>query len=71
MKIPMIEYLSLIAVDDETRKKIPDEVSELSVPGTHFDGQPHIHHNTRKQKHAQMCTIINDENHNDTFPFIQ
>ena len=30
--------------NDETRKNIHDEVSELSVPGTHFDRQPHSHH---------------------------
>ena len=29
---------------DETRQNIHDEVSELSVPGTHFDRQPHFHH---------------------------
>ena len=31
-------------VNDETRQNIPDEVSELSVPETHFDRQPHTHH---------------------------
>ena len=31
-------------VNDETRHKIPDEVSELSVPETHFDRQAHTHH---------------------------
>ena len=31
-------------VTDETRQNISDEVSELSVPETHFDRQPHIHH---------------------------
>ena len=30
--------------NDETRHNIQDEVSELSVPGTHFDRQPHTHH---------------------------
>ena len=29
---------------NETRSKIPDEVSELSVPDTHFDRQPNTHH---------------------------
>ena len=29
---------------DETRLNIPDEVSELSVPETRFDRQPHTHH---------------------------
>ena len=32
-------------VNDETRQNIPDEVSELSAPETHFDRQPHTHHN--------------------------
>ena len=32
-------------VNDETRHNIPDEVSELSVPETHFDRQAHTHHN--------------------------
>ena len=31
-------------VNDETRHNIPDEVSELSVPETHFDRQTHTHH---------------------------
>ena len=31
-------------VSDETRLYIPDEVSELSVPETRFDRQPHTHH---------------------------
>ena len=31
-------------VNDETRHNNPDEVSELSVPETHFDRQAHIHH---------------------------
>ena len=31
-------------VNVETRHNIPDEVSELSVPETHLDRQPHSHH---------------------------
>ena len=31
-------------VNDETRHNIPDEVSELSVPETHFDLQTSTHH---------------------------
>ena len=31
-------------VNDETRHNIPDEVSELSVPETHFDRQAHTHY---------------------------
>ena len=36
--------LGVSNVNDETRHNIPDEVSELSVPVTHFDRQPHTHH---------------------------
>ena len=43
-------------VNDETRQNIPDEVSELSVPGTRFDRQPQTDHSYRtnfnnEQKH--------------------
>ena len=34
--------------NDETRNNFPDEVSELSVSGTHFDRQTHTHHIIRK-----------------------
>ena len=36
--------LSVSNVNDETRHNIPDEVSELSVPETHFDRQTHTYH---------------------------
>ena len=36
-------------VNDETRHNNPDEVSELSVPETHFDRQAHTHHMVRGQ----------------------
>ena len=36
--------LQLSDVNDETRHKIPDEVSELSVPELRFDHQTHTHH---------------------------
>ena len=36
--------LGVSIVNDETRQNIPDEVSELSVPETHFDRQAHTHH---------------------------
>ena len=38
--------LGVSNVNDETRHNIPDEVSELSVPETHFDGQAHTHHSS-------------------------
>ena len=36
--------LHITTVNDETRYNIPDKVSELSVPETHLDRQPHTHH---------------------------
>ena len=36
--------LGVSNVNDETRRNIPDKVSEFSVPETHFDRQPHTHH---------------------------
>ena len=36
--------LPVLNTNDESRKNIPDEVSQLSVPRTHFDRQPHTHH---------------------------
>ena len=36
--------LQVSNVNDETPHNIPDEVSELSVPETHFDRQAHTHH---------------------------
>ena len=38
------DTLGVSNVNDETRHKTPDEVSELSVPETHFDRQAHTHH---------------------------
>ena len=37
--------LGVSNVNDETRQKIPDEVSGLWVPETRFDRQPHNYHN--------------------------
>ena len=34
----------VLNMNDGTRNNIPDEVNEFSVPGTHFDRQPHTHH---------------------------
>ena len=38
------DTLDVSNVNDETRHNIPDEVSGLSVPETHFGRQPHTHH---------------------------
>ena len=39
----MNNTLHFLNANDETRNNIPDEISELSVPGTIFDRQPHTH----------------------------
>ena len=39
------DTLDVSNVNDETRHNIPDDVSGLSVPETHFGRQPHTHHN--------------------------
>ena len=38
------DTLDVSNVNDETRHNVPDEVSELSVPVTHFDRQSQTHH---------------------------
>ena len=38
------DTLDVSNVNDETRHNIPDEVSKLSVPLTHFDRQPNTYH---------------------------
>ena len=52
-------------VNDETRHSITEEVSELSVPETHFDRQPHSHHMVKGNgdRHSQthhMVTGVNE-----------
>ena len=42
--------LHLSNVKNETRNNLPDEVNELSVPGTRFDRQTHTHHRVRKRQ---------------------
>ena len=41
------DTLDVSNVDGETRHNIPHEVSELSVPETHFDRQAHTHHSSK------------------------
>ena len=57
--------LGVSNVKDETRHNISDEVSELSVPETHFDRQAHTHHRggpitfqncTQKAKSTRVAT---------------
>ena len=42
-------------VNDETRHNIPDEVSGLPVPVTHFDRQPHTHHSVIRKMSFFFC----------------
>ena len=56
-------------VTDETRQNIPDEVSELSVPETHFGRQPHTPHMVTGAKeqihnHHEMVARGSEEFHN-------
>ena len=57
--------LNATTENDETRQSIHDEVSELSVPGTHFDRQPHTHHMVigAKERH-NMLTGGSEQIHN-------
>ena len=41
--------LHVLNANDETRNNILDEVKEFSVPGTHFDRQPHTHQRYKSQ----------------------
>ena len=44
-------------VNDETRHNIQDEVSELSVPETHFDRQAHTHHSNQIQESWKILFV--------------
>ena len=44
------DTLDVSNVNDETRHNNPDEVSELSVPETHFNRQAHTHHMVTGQR---------------------
>ena len=46
--------LHVLNVNEETRNNIPDEVSELSVRGTHYDLQSHTHHSNTRHKMFQQ-----------------
>ena len=56
-------------VKDETRHSITEEVSELSVPETHFDRQPHTHHMVKgngdrhSQTHHMVSGVSNPTHH--------
>ena len=56
-------------VNDETRQNVPDEVSELLVPETHFGRQPHTPHMVTGAKeqihnHHDMVARGSEEFHN-------
>ena len=56
-------------VNDETRHSFTEEVSELSVPGTHFDRQPHTHNmvkgnGDRQSQTHHMVTGVKEQIHN-------
>ena len=46
---------------DETRINILNEASGLSVPETHFDRQPHTHHNNRLNLISKGSTVEQEE----------
>ena len=49
------DTLDVSNVNDETRHNNPDEVSELSVPETHLDRQPHTHHSNTNSSRQIRC----------------
>ena len=59
------DTLDVSNVNDETRHNIPDEVSELSVPETHFDRQAHTHHMVTgpSNPNHHMVTVPSNPNH--------
>ena len=50
--------LGVTKVNDETRHNIPDEVSELSVPETHFDRQAHTHHTNIQLAYVTVESVV-------------
>ena len=49
--------LNVLNTNNETRNKIPDEMSELSIPDTHFVRQPHTHHCFSKRG-FKLCHFV-------------
>ena len=50
--------LHLLSTNDETRNSIPVEVTELLVPGTHFDRQPDTHHSSRCNRRLELYPLF-------------
>ena len=57
-------------VNDETRHDNPDEVSELSVPETHFDRQAHTHHTYLICTIQKLNTILKTYLEKPTYSFV-
>ena len=53
--------LHISNMNDETRNNIPDKISELSVPGTRFHGQSHIHHKEAYNLFSPLSSLIKYE----------
>ena len=49
--------LNVLITNEETRNKIPDEVSELSIPETHFVRDSHTHHCFPKRR-FKLCHFV-------------
>ena len=62
------DTLDVSNLNDETRHNIPDDVSELSVPETHFDRQAHTHHmvtGVKKQIHNRHHMVTGAKERHD------
>ena len=61
--------IGVTSINDEARRNSQDGVSELSVPGTQFDRQSHIHHvmtggsEQIHNPHHKMKELINETHH--------
>ena len=65
------DTLDVSNVNDETRHNIPDELSELSVPITHFDRQTHTHHmvtGAKEQIHNHHDMVTGQRAQTNQFP---
>ena len=60
------KMLSVTNINDEPRYNAQDVVSELSVPGTHFDRQPHTYHTASGASNEihHMVTGAKEQIHN-------
>ena len=69
--------IGVTSINDEARRNSQDGVSELSVPGTQFDRQSHIHHvmtggsEQIHNPHHKMKELSNETHHMVTGPTAQ